>query len=365
MIFSFTRPLLFADLPLWEQESFEDLLIPFKKTWETFVKKPSLCEAPFQKNMLSIASLFLKNLPQSPDELKIFFETYFCPFASAEERLGLLTGYHEITIRGSRTFSSQYSVPLYRPPSDLLFIPDLGIYNPPLKGQKWAGKKGVNGDIIPYHTRLEIMQGVLKETPFLWLSDPLEAYFLHVQGSGRILLEDNSVVRVGYKATNGHPYVSLGKTLQKLGILTQDLLTKDALETYLRTLPLREGKGGLYEILALNSSYIFFEEMKDLSETEGPRGSFGGEITLTPFRSLAVDPLYTPLGFPVWINAFNLTREIKEFFPRLTLAQDIGSAIKGPKRGDLFWGSDKRSEEYAGLLNNPCEMILFLPKEYS
>lgn len=355
----FSKPLPFQDLPFWEQESFENLFLPFKKSLESFLKDPSLCPFSLEKDLLLISKTFLKDPPSSPCDLKKFFETYFTPMASQNNDFGLLTGYYEITLRGSRTSSDRYSIPLYKPPQDLLFIPDLGCYNPLLKAQRWAGRRGHDNQIYPYFTRQDIMKGALTEPPFLFLEDPISAFFLHVQGSGKISLEDGSVIRISYKATNGHPYVSLGKTLQHKKILEEDPLTKETLETYLRTLDTKS----LSKTLALNPSYIFFEELSSLEE--GPPGTFKEEVPLTALRSLAVDPLYIPLGLPVWINAFDLKSEISSFFPRLVLAQDTGSAIKGPKRGDLFWGTGEAAGKKAGLLNNAADMILFWPKSPS
>ncbi len=353
----FSRPVSIQDLPFWEQESFENLFQPFKKTFESFLKDPALCPLSVEKEILYISDLFLKSSPSSPSDLKKFFETYFTPMASINKDAGLLTGYYEITLRASRTPSDRYYVPLYKPPQDLIFIADLGMYHPHLKGQRWAGHQGNDYQIHPYLTRHDIMKGALQETPFLFLEDPISAFFLHVQGSGKISLEDGSIIRVSYKATNGHPYVSLGKTLQNQKILEEDPLTKETLEIYLRTLDTES----LSETLALNPSYIFFDELPTLAD--GPPGTFKEEVPLTPLRSLAADPLYIPLGLPVWLTAFDLNPKINLFFPRLVLAQDTGSAIKGPKRGDLFWGTGEEAGKNAGLLNNKADMVLFWPKK--
>ncbi|MBS0186214.1 MAG: MltA domain-containing protein [Proteobacteria bacterium] len=352
----FSKPLSFENLPFWQQDSLENFFQPFKKSLESFLKDPELCPPSIKNDLLLICHHFLKNSPSSRSDFKKFLETYFTPMASKSPQLGVLTGYYEIILKGSRVPSDRYSVPLYKPPADLLFIPDLGIYNPLLKGQRWAGRRADNHQIYPYYTQHEIMKGALQDSPFLFLEDPISAFFLHVQGSGKISLEDGTLIRVSYKASNGHPYVSLGKMLLQKKILTEDPLTKQTLETYLRSLKPDQ----LIEILSLNPSYIFFEELSSFEEA--PRGTFN-TLPLTPLRSLAVDPFYIPLGLPVWLNAFDVNSKISSFFPRLVLAQDIGSAIKGPKRGDLFWGTGEEAGKKAGLLNNKADMMLLWPKK--
>lgn len=328
----FSKKITFKDLVGWQNETFEGIFRAFHTSLEVFLRNPSSCDPCIRDSLQDIAMIFFNAPSKTPHELKAFFETFFDPFCSPDKTEGFYTAYYEIPLQGSYTKSDRYHVPLYRTPSN------------------------------PHYTREEIMKGALKETPFLWLDDTIAAFFLHIQGSGLIFLENGDVIRIGYTTSNGYPYVSLGQALKESKRISEGALTKESLEGYLRTLPLSV----LHETLALNPRYIFFEEIKGLSFEDGPRGTQGKPeqgVSLTSLRSIAVDPLYVPLGLPVWVQIFNLSDDIRPLFPRLMMAQDTGSAIKGPKRGDIFWGSGDEAGKFAGEIKNLGDMIVFWPKE--
>lgn len=354
-----TKKITFQDMKGWTEETFEGVYEALHRTFEIVLKNPHSCSEDVRDSLEEISKVFFKTLPQTTADLRDFFEKFFEPRSMGKEIKGFYTAYYEIALQGSCRKSDRYSVPLYKKPEDLLFIDDLGSFSPELKGTRWAGRRKEDGQVHPYYTREEIMKGALQDPPFLWLEDPIAAYFLHIQGSGLVYLESGDVLRVGYGASNGYPYVSLGRVLKESQKIKAENLTKESLETYLRGL----SPEVLARTLALNPSYIFFEEIKGLGERDGPRGTFGKPdqgVSLTPLRSLAVDPLYIPLGLPVWIQIFDLNSPL---FPRLMMAQDTGSAIKGPKRGDIFWGTGDEAGENAGCIKNAGDMVILWPKK--
>lgn len=364
----------FDALSQWSFHNFSGVSQAFSFSCQVFLREDF--QSPFP-NWIStnafkkVASAFLEQNFSSDNQLRAFFETYFDVYKiqNSSHAQGIFTGYYEPELEGSIEQSKDYPYPLYAPPSDLLFISDLGVMDPNLKGVRWAGRRGEDGQVYPYWTREEIYKGILEEKGvaqvLCWLRDPIDLFFLHVQGSGKIQLREGKSLRVGYAATNGYPYVSLGKKLKE-EIQISELMTKEILESYLRGLPI-EGKGGLLEKLSLNPLFIFFKETKDAENLSGPIGTLGKEqgqgIPLTPGRSLAVDPLYVPLGLPIWvILEEKLPEELKIYSNRLYIAQDTGGAIKGPIRGDIYFGTGKEAGYLAGQMHYKGQTILFVPK---
>ena len=246
----------------------------------------------------------------------------------------LFTGYHEPIINGSLVRTGRYRYPLYRRPDDL---PSLGTS-------------------VPYFSRAEIDgRGILngKGYELFWLDDPIERFFLHIQGSGQIRLPGESRIRVGYAADNGRPYQSIGRFLLDQGKLRSGEVSTPAIRRYLENHPHERD-----EILFRNPRYIFFKSVPN-----GPVGSLG--VPLTPGRSLATDPSIYPLGALAFIHAkkptLNTENQItwQEFF-RFVLLQDSGAAITGPSRADLFWGSAAEAE--AGYMAQQGELYLLVKK---
>jgi peptidoglycan lytic transglycosylase A len=254
-----------------------------------------------------------------------FFEANFAPFLAGNngEAAGLFTGYFEITLNGSRKRGGPYQTPLYRRP------PERGRY-----------------------TRAEIEDGALsgKGLELFWVDDPADAFFLEIQGSGRVKLPDGSVARIGYDGKNGKPYVAVGRLLIERGELTRDKVTMDTIRRWMADNP---KKAAL--LRRDNPSFVFFREISG----DGPIGA--QLVPLTAERSLAVDRGFIPLGTPIWIDVR------QRFAPhdtmrRLVVAQDTGGAIKGPVRGDLFWGHGKEAADGAGAMNARGRYYLLLPK---
>ena len=289
-------------------------------------------------------------------EARAYFERQFQLFQviqadSSQE--GMVTGYYEPLLRGSRSFSAQYRFPLYSPPDDLLVV-DLASIYPELKSLRLRGRLDGN-KVVPYFTRSDIEAGKapIQGREIAWVDDPVELFFLQIQGSGRIQLDNGEVMRVGYADANGHPYRSIGKWLVEQGELTLDKASMQGIKDWGRRNPER-----LPELLATNPSYVFFRELPSLGG--GPLGSLG--VPLTAERSIAVDPRVIPLGAPVWLAT---TRpNSPEPLNRLVLAQDTGGAIKGNVRADFFWGFGDEAGQKAGAMKQKGRMWLLLPKDY-
>src|SRR6185295_10813052 len=231
---------------------------------------------------------------------------------------------------------------------------DLGRFRADLKGKRIAGKVE-DGALVPYFDRKAIDEGALagRGLELVWVDDPVDAFFLEIQGSGRIVLPDGEQIRVGYAGQNGYVYSAIGRELLKRGVLTKEQLSMQSIREWLEANP-DEGR----DVMRTNASYVFFRELSE----EGPVGSLG--VVLTPERSLAVDPLFVPLGVPVWIDttipagAPGGARPLQ----RLLVAQDTGGAINGPVRGDVFWGPGDEAAATAGSMRQPGRLWLLLPK---
>jgi membrane-bound lytic murein transglycosylase A len=268
----------------------------------------------------------------------------------ASPDIGLITGYYEPVLQGSRQRVAPYLHPLYATPDDLLSI-DLGSLYPELRNLRLRGR--VEGRrVVPYAARNEIERGTkaLAGKELLWVDDAVEAFFLQIQGSGRIRLPDGSTTRVGYADQNGHPYRPIGRWLVEQGELARDQVSMQSIKQWASANPAR-----LQELLSQNPSYVFFRELPD--SNAGPIGAQG--VALTAERSLAIDPRTTPLGTPVFLAT---TRpDNGQPLNRLMMAQDTGGAIRGAVRADLFWGSGPQAGELAGRMRQQGRLWLLWP----
>lgn len=293
--------------------------------------------------------------------LRRLIETELQPVAVIGEGKaeGLFTGYYEPLVRGSRQKQGVYTTPLYRQPPDLVQV-DLGEFRDTLKGQRIAGRVR-DGRLRPYDDRGAIDAGALanKNLEMVWLDDAADAFFLQVQGSGLVQLNDGSKTRVGFAAQNGYPYVAIGRVMIDRGTLTREDVSMQAIRAWLRANP-----DAAPELLRQNPSYVFFRELpppKD--DLDGPPGAQG--VALVPGRSLAVDRSHHALGLPLWLDAKqpgNAAGDADLPFQRLMVAQDTGGAIRGAVRGDVFWGAGTTAESVAGRMKHPGRFWLLLPK---
>lgn len=283
-----------------------------------------------------------------------FFETHYVPHRVEGVPPGLVTGYYEPEVSGSRERSDKFQVPVYGRPDDIVQVkPDLlrAFYNDQRSVMRKDGEQ-----LVPYYTRAEIEAGALagRGLELLYLDDPVELFFMQIQGSGRVRLTDGTWVRLGYAAKNGHSYTSIGKRLLERGEKPPQGLTMQGLKSWLRADPAR-GRALMHE----NASYVFFRELPRAEADKGPVGAQG--VPLTPGRSLAVDASYHSLGTPVFVTAPDLAVEGTPF-RRLMIAQDVGSAIKGPQRGDIFFGTGDAAGAIAGTTKEPARFYILLPK---
>lgn len=292
--------------------------------------------------------------PDSSNHLvaRRYFETWFRPYRvlSNGKADGLLTGYFEPSLRGSPTRSETFHVPLYQRPKDLVLV-TLGDWRAKFRGERIAGRL-INGRLKPYHSRAEIEAGALAEKaePLVWVDDPIDAFFLHIQGSGRVSLPDGGMLRVGYDGHNGHVYHAIGRDLLKAGAIRKKDISLQSIRAWLKEHPDR-----MHEAMNRNPSYIFFRAIQG----DGPIGAQG--VPLTPGRSLAVDPTRLPLGAPVWVDA-DYQDETNSPLRRLMIAQDTGGAIRGAVRGDVFWGHGDKARALAGQMKATGRLYLLLPR---
>ena len=293
----------------------------------------------------------------SPDaaRLRTFFASEFTAYRIASTdgaTQGLVTGYYEPLLRGSRERRGPYQVPLYAPPDDLLTI-DLASVHPDLKNMRLRGR--LEGRrVVPYYSRAEIEDGKapVSGKEIVWVDDPIEAFFLQIQGSGRVRLENGGMLRLGYADQNGLPYASIGRTLIERAELQPGEASMQGIKNWARAHPER-----LAGLLHRNPSYVFFKELPGADAAQGPIGALG--VPLTAQRSIAVDPRFIPLGAPVFLATTWPARE--EPLARLVIAQDTGGAIRGAVRADFFWGFGPEAGEMAGKMRQEGRLWVLLP----
>ncbi|MFE3836744.1 MltA domain-containing protein [Rhodobacteraceae bacterium PA1-206B] len=306
--------LAFESLAGWHEGGQADALAAFLVTCDRL-------DAPDWRAVCALA----RDVPGDDTSARAFFELLFRPVIVGSPP-ALFTGYYEPELNGSSVRTPRHAWPVYRRPPELR-------------------------DGMVYHSRAAIEGGALRGRglEIAWLDDPVEVFFLHIQGSGRIRMTDGSVIRLGYAGRNGHGYRSVGQELVRRGYFQPHQVSAQAIAAWVRRNP---GLGA--EMLNHNPSYIFFRRLDDLPAHLGPIGAMGRSIT--PLRSLAVDPAFTPLGAPVWIEKGG-----RVALNRLMVAQDTGGAIKGPQRADIFYGFGDSAGEAAGIVRDGGRMVQLLP----
>ncbi len=324
----------FKDLPSWANEDFNEVLDVFKKTCHKSSRKPLFAKTCVQSEMVSDA--------------RSFFELNFTPFLSLSDK-SLATGYYEPTLYGSYTKSEVYPYAVYGVPEDLLRVELIDDYKPyikrPLRGRL------VDGKIVPYFSRKEISENALSsEEPLCYVRDKIDLFFLQVQGSGRITLDDNTSLYLGYGDQNGFPYQSIGKEMIKRGCLEEGEVSLRSIYQHLIDNP-----DEIDAVLNSNPSYVFFQK-----RSIGASGALG--LRLQPERSVAVDKKNIPLGMPLFISTHEPIS--KEKYDRMVFAHDTGGAIKGESRVDIFFGSGKKAKEQAGLMQAKLKLWMLVPNDY-
>jgi membrane-bound lytic murein transglycosylase A len=293
---------------------------------------------------------------KSAPALRAWFEAQFRPWALVNpdgSRTGLITGYYEPILKGSRAEARGYSYPVFGPPDDMIVVELAELY-PELKHLRLRGR--IEGrKLIPYYSRAEWAPQESKRSPdaLLWIDDPIDLFFMQIQGSGQVQLADGSRVRLNYADQNGHPYRSIGRWLIERGELKAEQASMQGIKNWARANPSR-----LAELLNANPSLVFFRELP--VEGSGPQGAMG--LALTPERSLAVDPRHVPLGAPIWLATTRPNSD--QALTRLMLGQDTGGAIRGVVRADFYWGSGPDAGSQAGKMRQQGRMWVLMPRGY-
>lgn len=341
------EPAGFEELPGWDQDDTAAGFDAFRAGCAGLKNQPKWAAVCGIAEGLATAS---------PEAKRDFLKREFVPHrvVTADGRTeGLLTGYYEPLIRGSRTPDSRHRFPIYGTPDDLIAV-DLSSVVPDTRNLRLRGRV-IGRKLVPYWTRADIDAGKapLQGREIAWGDDAVDLFFLQIQGSGRVQLDTGEVMRIGYADQNGHPYRSVGRLLVERGELPVEQASMQGIRAWGLTNPAR-----LTALLNENPSYVFFREMP--VNGEGPLGSLG--VPLTAGRSLAVDPNSVPLGAPVYVETTwpGTSRPLS----RLMAAQDTGGAIKGAVRADFFWGFGPDAGEQAGRMRQPLRLWVLLPRGY-
>jgi membrane-bound lytic murein transglycosylase A len=279
-----------------------------------------------------------------------FIEARFEPFAAGT---GIMTGYYEPILRGATAPAEAFRTPLHARPPELV--------EQPVAGNPLRRRYGmiVDGRMEPFHDRAAIDTGALagRGLELVWVDDPADAFFLHIQGSGRVLLPDGQLLRIGYAGQNGRGYVPIGRLLIERGEIPRERMSMQAIRAWIA----EAGHERATELLRGNPSYVFFRRVEGLSPEQGPIGAMG--VPLTPQRSVAVDRAHIPLGVPMFVTVRD--PEARRDDPpagRLVVAQDTGGAIRGPARTDFFWGWGPEAGDRAGRMRDEATVFVLLPR---
>ena len=339
----------FAEMSGWADDDHLAALVAFRRGCRVLEKRPGW------KDSCDAAA----NAPNSRAGARALFESRFKVYrvTNADGTIeGLITGYYEPILRGSRNRGGPFNYPLHAPPDDLVSV-DLVSVVPEAAGLRLRGR--IEGKkVVPYYTRGEIEQGKAKLTgrELFWLDDPIELFFLHVQGSGRVRLNNGEMARVGYADQNGHPYRSIGRYLVEKGELKLEQASMQGIQAWARA-----NRGRVAELLGHNPSYVFFREVptSEVPLELGARGALG--VPLSPGRSIAVDPKFVMLGAPVFLTTMHPTTA--KPMQQLVMAQDTGGVIRGAVRADYYWGFGPDAGRDAGRMRQQGRMWVLLPNE--
>ena len=297
----------------------------------------------------------------SADAARSFFEDFFTPVRlSASDMEGFFTGYYEPELRGSRTRNGAYQTPIYGLPSDLLKIGG-GIFRDTAAGESFPARMMMSIMMmryVPYPARAEIERNGIPAPVLFYVDDAIDAFFLQVQGSGRVALDDGTVVRAAYAGQNGQSYTAIGAVLLERGELTREELSLQSIRAWLLAHP-----DQARELMNANESYVFFSEQPIGDPQVGAAGAEG--IPLTPGASLAVDTAVHPFGVPIWLEGTVPDPDPSNpdrIFDQLLIAQDTGGAIRGSLRGDIYWGMGMDAAAVASRMKHNARMTVLLPK---
>lgn len=314
----------FSQVPGWSADRLAEAVPPF-------IAGCARLGGGAEAAMLALCSRAATVPPGDEAAARNFFEQGFEPHLASSDgsTQGLMTGYYEPELRGSRTRGGEFQTPLLRRPPG-----------------------HVQGRTLP--ARAQIVRALASQRlELLWVADPIDAFFLQIQGSGRVRLTDGTTARVGYDGQNGQPYVPIGRVLVDRGEMTLEQVSLQSIRAWLKAHP-REAAG----VMDQNPSYVFFRELRGTRPDQGPTGAMG--VPLAPLRAAAVDRSHIPLGTPVWLDTLDALKATP--WRRLLMAQDVGGAIRGPIRADIFFGWGADAEERAGRMRQPGAVYVLLPR---
>jgi membrane-bound lytic murein transglycosylase A len=357
-------PVAFAELPGWEADNHAAAFDTFLASCRSIVtqnnsasKNGARAARPIDAPLRSVCRAALALGATTAAEARAFLEKHFqaVEIRRQGEAEGFLTGYYEPIVAGSRVPTGEFKVPLYRRPHDL--IPGARRHGADFPNKGGAFRRVGKKKLVPYYDRGEIEDGALdgKGLEICWVRDPVDAFFIQIQGSARIRLEDGAYLRLNYAAHNGHPYTPVGAHLANRGIIPREEMSMDRIRAWMQANP-EEAK----ELRRQNRAFVFFRiaALADHEEAVGAQG-----VPLTAGRSLAVDRKLHTYGTPFWIDAeLPLNGDAaKDRFRRLMIAQDTGSAIVGPARGDLYFGAGEEQGRIAGRIRHPGRFVMLVP----
>jgi membrane-bound lytic murein transglycosylase A len=354
------EPVKWADLDGWAADDHAAALAAFRASCAAIGRRPVRDERPMVTALRAACQRARPLRTPTPDQARGFFEENFRPVRIAKlgESSGLLTGYYEPIVEGSRFPSPEFSTPLYRRPRDLL-IAGQKPGNGPFPNRATVGRLNAKKQFEPYYDRAAIEAGALdgQRLEICWIRDPFDAMSIQIQGSARVILEDGTTLRLNYDAHNGHSYTAVGRILIERNLVPREEMSMDRIRRWMQANP-DQAK----ELRGTNRSYVFFRVTGLLSENE-PAGAQG--VALTPGRSIAVDRLHV-YGTPFFIEAelpIDSARATTKF-RRLMVAQDTGSAILGPARADLYFGAGDDAGRIAGRIRQQGRFVMLIPRAF-
>jgi membrane-bound lytic murein transglycosylase A len=355
------EPLAWSALDGWATDDHIASFSAFWKSCTPFLnsREPRQEARPIRKALWHVCRRAATLQPQTSAEAQAFFEENFRPVAIAHigESTGLLTGYFEPVVEGSRFPSPEFHTPLYRRPRDLL-VAGRPVGKGDIPNRATINRLNAQNELVPYYDRAEIENGALdgQKLEICWLKDPFDAFSIQIQGSARVRLEDGTMLRVNYDAHNGRPYVAIGRVLMEQYGVPPDQMSMERIRQWMLANPEQAAK-----VRQINPAFVFFRitGLSDQGEAVGAQG-----VPLSPGRSIAVDKMHV-YGTPFFISAdlpIDSDKPVTKF-RRLMIAQDTGSAINGPARADLYWGSGDAAGRIAGRIRQKGQFVMLLPRE--
>lgn len=358
------HPVSYGNLPGWGKKDIRPSFSAFQASCRVFVKSDpdkkvgsDFIELKVRDWIPACRAALAFDAPKTSKQIREFFQTWLeaVEFHDGKPIQGLFTGYYMSALKGSLKKTKQFNVPIYGLPNDMVSV-QLNLFDPTFQRRKLVGRVVNEHQLVPYYTRAEIDAGALKgKAPAIaWVDSKIDRLFLEIQGSGVIELSNGKSLYVNYAAQNGAPYTPIAGVLIHKGVMTKDNASMQHIRSYLEAHPKE-----IQPVLNQNKSFVFFEKMKK-------NAAFGSQGTeLTPGYSMAVDLKWVPVGAPVWLTTYRPDEHVidkKHPFQRLMIAQDTGGAIRGPVRGDIYWGAGKKATSIAGRMKHPGQYWLLLPK---